>query len=133
MKLQAKAYSDRRSAHINDNTEALEHSRRIRPTLVKHIFVLLAFTYIIVIQFVVLFIILSVYSMCYYSASSYVESVIKLCVKLPRSVRGISTASPSIVVYRHVPGGFGNNMMGLVTSYVFAMKKNAILYCKNNV
>lgn len=45
------------------------------------------------------------------------------------TVRGLHERSPRIVVYRHVTGGFANNIMGLVTSYVYAMWMNAVLYC----
>ena len=44
------------------------------------------------------------------------------------TVRGLHEHSPKIVVYRHVTGGFANNMMGLVTSYVFSMLMNAVGY-----
>ena len=60
-------------------------------------------------------------------------SVRSMIINLPSTVLGNSSASPSIVVYRHTAGGFGNNMMGLVTSYVFAMKTDAILYCRQTV
>ena len=45
------------------------------------------------------------------------------------TVRGNCIPSPKRVVYRHPAGGFANNMMGLVTSYVFAMLLDAELYC----
>ena len=45
------------------------------------------------------------------------------------TVRGNYIPSPKRVVYRHPAGGFANNMMGLVTSYVFAMLLDAELYC----
>ena len=73
---------------------------------------------------------LATYLDCIDSISSSVQSVLALRIILSRTIHGSSQSSPSIVVYRHVAGGFGNNMMGLVTSYVYAMKKDAVLYCR---
>ena len=46
-----------------------------------------------------------------------------------QSIRGSQAVSSRLVVFSHVPAGFGNNMMCLLSSYAVAIALDAPLAC----
>lgn len=58
-----------------------------------------------------------------------IEQLIVSAISSIKSIRGSAITTTKKVVYRKMYGGFANNVMGLLSSYVIAIVLNLPLVC----
>lgn len=56
---------------------------------------------------------------------------IRLTMKEPlfTTIRGNNKTNPTLVVFHHCRSGFANNMVGVVTSFIFSVLLDGVLFC----